>query len=296
MRSGRTGRDMQRLLFATDFSERSDRALRRAVLLARQSGASLEIVHVIDDDRPRRIVEQEATEARHLVDGLARSLREADGLVCETRIVLADPFAGIVQTVKSTKPDLLIIGPHRRQLLRDIFVGTTAERTIRSAGCPVLMVNGPPVGPYRHILMTTDLSDASRNALDRFAALDFGQLPALSLLHVYGAPALRLAMSDTMVDEDRDAYLREVRGEVQAELGALAAQLAGPRAQLILRHDETSVAHEILRAADDLEADLVVVSTQGRNALTRILLGSVTDEVLTAAPVDVLAIPPVRAD
>lgn len=43
---------MKKIMFATDFSERSDRALRRAVILARAHDAVLEIVHVVDDDRP----------------------------------------------------------------------------------------------------------------------------------------------------------------------------------------------------------------------------------------------------
>lgn len=46
----------QTLLVATDFSTRSDRALRRAVLLAKQYTAGLVLVHVVDDERPRRFV------------------------------------------------------------------------------------------------------------------------------------------------------------------------------------------------------------------------------------------------
>ncbi len=55
---------MRTIMFATDFSERSDRALRRAVILAPAHGAALEIVHVVDDDQPRRIVDHEVNDAR----------------------------------------------------------------------------------------------------------------------------------------------------------------------------------------------------------------------------------------
>ena len=156
---------MQRIMLATDFSERSDRALRRAVLLARAHGAVLDLVHVVDDDRPRRIVDHEAVDARTLLRELAQSLRSVDGITCQIDVVLSDPFAGIVKAVAEKKPDLLVIGPHRRQILKDAFLGTTAERTIRSVDCPVLMVNGPPVAPWRHILLTTDLSDIAKSAL-----------------------------------------------------------------------------------------------------------------------------------
>ncbi|MDP4033983.1 MAG: universal stress protein [Pseudorhodobacter sp.] len=61
-------------MLATDFSERSDRALRRAVLIARESGARIDLVHVVDDDQSRRIVDHEAADARQLLSNLARSL------------------------------------------------------------------------------------------------------------------------------------------------------------------------------------------------------------------------------
>lgn len=88
---------MQRIMLATDFSERSDRALRRAVILARAHDAVLDNVHVVDDDRPRRIVEHEVNDARQLLSELARSLKDMDGVSCSTQIVQAVPFAGIVK-------------------------------------------------------------------------------------------------------------------------------------------------------------------------------------------------------
>ena len=90
---------MKRIMFATDFSERSDRALSRAVILAKAHDAVLEIVHVVDDDRPRRIVDHEVNDARQLLGELARSLKDLDGVSCSTQIVQDDPFAGIVKVV-----------------------------------------------------------------------------------------------------------------------------------------------------------------------------------------------------
>ncbi len=156
---------MKKIMLATDFSERSDRALRRATLLARQFEAALLIVHVVDDDQPRRIVESERDVASTLLRELRDTVQDIDGIPpCETRVELADPFVGIARAVEEVAPDLLVIGPHRRQALRDVFDGTTAERTIRSVTCPVLMVNAPPVGPYGHVMLTTDFSEGSKRA------------------------------------------------------------------------------------------------------------------------------------
>ena len=71
---------MQRLLCATDFSERSDRALRRAVLVARAEKAELDLVHVVDDDRPKRLVDHEATDAWALLRQQMATLGSVDGV------------------------------------------------------------------------------------------------------------------------------------------------------------------------------------------------------------------------
>lgn len=286
------GGTMQRIMLATDFSERSDRALRRAVFLARAHGAVLDLVHVVDDDRPRRIVDHEAVDARTLMRELSQSLRAADGIDCEMEIVLADPFSGIVQAVENRKPDLLVIGPHRRQILKDAFLGTTAERVIRSVDCPVLMVNGPPVAPWRHILLTTDLSDGAKRALHRFAALGLGQDARRSILHVFDAPALRLAMSGSMPKDDRDSHLADQQSEARRNLARFMADLAFMQAEPVVRYGATTTVHEIQKAAEALNADLIVLASHGKSGLARMVLGSVTEKVLAASAVDVLALPP----
>ncbi|UYV38299.1 universal stress protein [Rhodobacteraceae bacterium D3-12] len=150
---------MKMIMVATDFSERSDRALRRATLLARQFEAKLHLVHVVDDDQPKRVVDTEHDQASKLLRQLAETIRNVDGVSCDIRVMLASPFAGIVRAAKELGPDLLVMGPHRRQVLSDVFIGTTVERTIRSVACPVLMVNATPAGRYKCVLQTTDLSE-----------------------------------------------------------------------------------------------------------------------------------------
>jgi nucleotide-binding universal stress UspA family protein len=285
---------MQTIMLATDFSERSDRALRRAVLLARETGSRIELVHAVDDDRPRRIVDHEAAEARMLLDGLAETLERVDRVSCSTQVRLADPFAAIANAVEDGAVDLLVIGPHRRQILRDAFVGTTAERTIRAVACPVLMVNGPPVGPYRNVLLTTDLSEDSLAALQRFEALRLAAAASRSVLHVFDAPALRLALSGTMPEEYREEYLNEQRAEATRNLSGFMAKVGASDVGQIVRFEEKTVGRVILTVAGELKSDLIVVSTQGKGTVSRMFLGSVAQQVLRDSTSDVLVIPPVE--
>jgi nucleotide-binding universal stress UspA family protein len=285
---------MKRVMLATDFSERSDRALRRAALLARAHGAVLDLVHVVDDDRPRRIVEHEAVDARMLLRELSQSLQTEDGIVCETAILFGDPFDGIVKATRERPPDMLVIGPHRRQILRDAFVGTTAERTIRFVDCPVLMVNGPPVGAYRHVMLTSDLTESARGAMIRYFALTLNRQARHSILHVFDVLPLHMGMAGMLPKEDKDFYVAEQASEARRNLSKFVSGLDGPRVELVVRYLATNTATEIRKAAEEIRANLIVLSAQGKGALERMVLGSVTQQVLQYATVDVLVIPTLR--
>lgn len=285
---------MERILVATDFSERSDRALRRATLLARQTGAALTVIHGLDDDRSPRIVERERYEMEGLLRELTATLTNVDAVKSRWRVVMGEPSQAILQAVKDEQPDLLILGPHRRQIFRDIFVGTTVERTIRGASCPVLMANAAPVGPYRHAMLSTDLSDGSREAVAKYLSLKLLKDARQSALYVFDAPVLRLGMSHEIAEEERAAYLEDQHSNARIALGEFLVRAGLTSAEMVLRHDATQTSHEILAAAKLAQADLIVVATHGKRGIERTLLGSVTESVLRDSPVDVLAIPPGR--
>lgn len=286
---------VQHIMVATDFSERSDRALRRATLIAKEAGAALSLVHVVDDDQPQRIIDAERDTALTLLHEQTATVARVDGVPSRAHVVLGTAFSGIVQAVARERPDLLVIGPYRRRALRDTFVGTTAERTVRQVSCPVLMVNAPPVGTYRHMLMTTDLSAGSRAALEMASGLGIAPHAQRSLLLAFDAPVLRLAMSYTISSEEKEAYLETERAQAVRNLAGFLSGLSTTQCDRVLRHARTTPANEILAAADELVADLIVVGTRGASGFTRLLLGSVAEEVLRRARRDVLAVPPVRA-
>ncbi len=286
---------MKTIMLATDFSERSDRAMRRATLLARKFGAQLSIVHVVDDDQPRRIVESERAAATALLTELRNTVQSVDGLACDTRVVLADPFEGIARAAGEKAADILVIGPHRRQALRDVFVGTTAERTIRSAACPVLMVNAPPVGSYAQVMLTSDLSQGAQRAVTACKALGIARGADAAILHIYDAQITHMAMSHTLRSEDRAAYLADQHEEAARSLATFVEAIGWPSLRRIVRDGRQAPAQEILTAAKEEGADLIVVGTHGRSGIANFFLGSVAEAVLRGADQDVLAVPPAAA-
>tara|TARA_R110002110_G_scaffold322150_8_gene534574 strand:- start:5106 stop:5966 length:861 start_codon:yes stop_codon:yes gene_type:complete len=285
---------MERILVATDFSERSDRAIRRAILLAKTTGASLILIHVVDDDQPQRILraEQQASEA--VLAEQTLSLRKIDGLECTFRIVLGDPFEGIAAAVREDNADLLIVGPHRRRALRDVFAGTTAERTIRASNRPVLMANGIPAAPYRNVLVAVDLSECSATAVRALQQLGLETSAAVSVIHVFDAPAAGLMVLASFTKDQTKDYLADEEERASGELATFLEECDLMPTRQIMKYGESSTALTICAAAHEISADLIIVGTHGRTGIAKAFLGSVAEEVLRISDRDVLAVPPGR--
>lgn len=285
---------MKTILVATDFSGRSDLALARGARLAARARARLHLVHVVDDDQSRKIFEGEAAISRQLLDEQLEQLRDVEGLECSGAVVPGDAFQGILDAAETIGADLAVIGAHRRHLLRDVFVGTTAQRTIRRAQLPVLMVNAPPARAYGRVVLATDLSENSRNAAESFVALDLADAGQYTLLHVFDAPVQLLTMRDVLTSGEQDRYLADLQADADRALAGFDAPPPLSGGHRIARPYNGAISHGILEAAADLAADLIVVASQGRSGLAKIALGSVAEDVLSRAERDVLVIPPRR--
>ena len=152
------------ILAATDFSTRSNRALRQAGLLAQPGNAQLHIVHVVDDDQPDELVRMEKREAERVLSEQMASMPELRDVQAHPLVVTGDPFDGILRAAADVNADLIVMGSHRKQLL-DIIIGTTIERVIRKGPFPVLMVNNEAQRKYDNVLAPVDMVDASADAL-----------------------------------------------------------------------------------------------------------------------------------
>lgn len=286
---------MTHFLVGTDFSTRSDRAIRRAVILAKLLKADLTLLHVVDDDQPRWRVDAETETANALLTKQVRGLQEIDGVTCQPKVVLGDPFAALIEAAGALDVDAIILGPHRRQILRDVFVGTTAERIIRNASCPIIMANALASGAYRHAVLAFDLSDTAATAIAAIGALGLHRGAALTVLHIIDPPETHLMVRASIPMAEIEAHLKEASAKARSEMAAAVKQHGLAGASIEVRVSSGSVASSIAVAAKDLRADLIVVATSGPSALSRLMLGSVTESVLNRSEVDVLAVPTRRS-
>ena len=283
-----------RILAATDFSTRSNRALRQAGLLAQPSDGELHIVHVVDDDQPEDMVRLETREAKRLLGEQVSSMPELLGAQAVPRVVTGDAFDGILRTAAEIRPDLIVMGSHRKQLLLDIFTGTTIERVIRKGSFPVLMVNFEAQRVYENVVAPIDLSEASARALGIAHSLRLLRDKKITFLHAFlplGKGKMYVAGLEKASIED---YVASEQRQATEALASFIAANDLKSFQRALRVDEGSPMEVISRTVSELRPDLLVLGTHGRSGVVKALIGSVTEEALRSLEVDILAVPTVK--
>jgi universal stress protein E len=286
---------MKRLLTATDFSNRSENAVRRAVLLSRDFSARLQLMHVVDADQPDEIVEQECRQALKLLQYEARSLAEAAGREPDTAVRTGSPFEEIIRTATQYQAELVVMGSYRRKILQDIFVGTTIERVMRIGKHPVLMVNQDPAGPYRRVMVAVDMSDPSANALRTAKGLGLLDGVSFSILHAFDSVTSGMMVYAKAERERVDEYAAREAAEARRKLTAFVAGLGLEGVSHDIRVEEGPAFDAIRTAVDRDRPDLLVIGTRGLTGVKRVLLGSVADAVLRTLECDILAVPPASA-
>lgn len=280
------------ILVATDFSPRSDRAIRRAIILAKSLETSISLVHVVDDDKPARLIEEERNKAEGLLDETVQSLKQIDKVTSDARVLLGNVSSTIVKADEELRPHLLVMGPHRHQGFRDMFLGTTAERTIRVSKRPVLMACGMPSQPYRHILVAIDLSAYSVDVLRAIKSIGLDKNGVVSFVHVFDVPAATMMWRAGVGKGEIEEYIKEEEEQAVKELDEFLQRHQTGYAGKILRPNQSSAAVVICDVAREINADLLVVGSRGRTGIKKLFLGSVAEQVLRDADRDVLVVPP----
>jgi nucleotide-binding universal stress UspA family protein len=147
--------DLQTILHPTDYSDQSQAALDYAVDLARTFGARLIVLHTVPTLGPEDVSfgevanqKQPETYRRHLWEDLHRRARITDPHV-EVEYVLSEdePAKAINELAAQRQVDLIVLGTHGRHGLQRLLEGSVAERVIRSAPCPVLVLKPPNAQP-----------------------------------------------------------------------------------------------------------------------------------------------------
>lgn len=283
-----------RVLCASDLGVGSDAALSRAREIARALGAQLHLLHVVDSARSAHATGRRRAHAQLAIDALSRKIAWSGSDVQGSVRASTRPHKAIADAAIEWDADLIVLGPYR-QRLGDSFRGTTAERVIRWADRPVLVVNREATRPYEHVLLASDLSRMSASIVrvsKQLGLLDGSQATVVHApQHSLGLMLYLARGSESAVSSKQRSHSRFASTLIQAQLER--AGLKGTAVSVF--SPQTSPFHAIEQVAQRERSDLVVVGSSRFPLLKRVFIGSVSNEVLRAMEHDVLLVSPAAA-
>lgn len=295
-RTRATREPWKRILVPTDFSTGAEHALRRALLLPLAEAAVVHVVHVLPPETPEKARERVTTSAKRELEEVAdRARHTAAGrqLTLTTEVLSGEPYVEIIRKSRGFDADLVALGRHGRRPVRDMFIGSTAERVIRKGDVPVLAVNHAPTHPYRRPLVAVGLEDTAPRVLDlALRALD-PDIETIRVVHAYHVPYEGF-ITPTFAAREKSEYRRAFRDEARAGMARLLSRYAdmGLRWKTTIRVGDARLV--VPAEAVHARADLIALGTHGRSGVAHALLGSVAEWVISQADCDVLVGRPVR--
>jgi nucleotide-binding universal stress UspA family protein len=285
-----------KIAIATDFSMYSHRAALRAGALAKEHGAALRLLHVLDRASVRALQrfspadssEDEALvgEARKRLEALAGDVVAASGVAGECIVEIGEVNDAVLAMAASS--DLLVLGARGLNPAKDLLLGATAERIARRVECPLLVAKQDSRIEYQSALVPVDFSDHSLRALRYARVLAPGAV--LHVLHVYDPPFVGRLSSAGVSDEAMVSYRHSARLEIEAQLREFlsrAPDVKDVNVRIELGDARTAIAAQ----AEGLMSSLIVMGKQGRSWWSEFLLGSLARRTIELAPCDVVIVP-----
>jgi len=275
------------ILLATDLGSRCDRAMDRAIQLARQWQATLHVVHVVAPDieeswpvSPGPSRPQAPTTAARAERQLRRDIgADVPGLVLH--VAEGDPAAMILEAATRERCELIVLGtgearPHGT-------LGHVTEYLLRKSPASLLVVRERPHGGYGHVLVGTDFTAESRHGLT--AAAEWFPSARLALMHVLDIPYKSLWLDAARGEELARTEMATMRSFLADT--PLPDDVRGKVLALVEHgHPEVVLREYVL----EKEADLVVISAFRRGLAFHLLVGGSTRRIVPAIPCDVLLV------
>lgn len=280
---------ISKILLATDFSPQSQNALKCAISLAKRYESNLFLVHAIPEEAlltaeevaSPALLDTAQSNAEKNMAQLEQS-KDLQSLPHEVVLQAGDTWEVLSRLVSDQNIDLIVMGTHGSGGIDKLMLGSTAEKIVRHATCPVLTV-GPRVrllslGRCSNILYATDFSSGSMRALNYALSLAKEDRAELTMLHII--ESLPVSDGEFVEWERRDRErLRQLlppdidlpfQPEMEVEVGDPAA--------------------EIVRLADARNAELIVMGSHRSGAVSTHLPWTTLHHVLQHAHCPVLTV------
>ena len=275
---------MDTIIVATDLSDRSDRAVERALSLAEANGATCHVVSVTDDALPVALSEQ-------LSEGVEEHLQKVlegrqNAVKTEVTILRGDVAEMLIRFALLRDADLIVMGLHRRRMFLDKLRETTMTRIVAASPTPVLLVKNDASEAYASTLVPVSFSPSCAGAIQAANMLAPGT-------KVVGFHALHVPFQGLTGVEDSD-MAHAAREEAEQTRASWMAEQS-----LMDYVDAPDIIPGAVRAVLDQKlaeesSDLLAIGAHTRSGLSIQKLGGFAADLVRDPPVDLLISPPPR--
>lgn len=269
---------MKKILVPCDFSKPAVNAFRLALDIARQSHGVVHLLNVVELPVMHDTVlmpvlnfeQQLLTELRDKAEKQINKLADkynTENIKTVRKVEFGATFRTILEYADAESVDLIVMGSHGTSGLREVFIGSNAEKIVRMANVPVLVTKNNTAAKVKDIVFPNTLdTDSQENLVMKVKALQhFFQ----ARLHVLWINTPLNFTSDSITLERLDAFARRF-------------MLRDYELHVYNHHDEEE---GILQFTRMIKGNLVAMATHGRRGISHLLNGSLAEDVVNHADV-----------
>ncbi|KTD22257.1 universal stress protein [Legionella londiniensis] len=286
---------LRKIIIATDFSKHAEYALKRAILIAEQQDAILELIHVLKQPWPASFVQFSDKEQQKELLRLEKNTEEklqnlvkpfSSKVSMKISVLLGRIADEIIRFTQDNQGDLIIAGAHGQYHVSDYVLGTTSGDMVRQGNTPVLLIKKEPSFSYNKILIATDFSEASQRAVE-FAFQCFPEA-RFQLLHIVDIYYQQFLTVNNVGKNERSNPTKNIFKKLDDFLKDCKVKPDNFEKKVIGGY----LADAIIMQSKKWSADLLVFGTQGHSKLHYLLMGSVAKRLVQLSNIDMLTVPP----
>ncbi|SEG17564.1 universal stress protein [Algoriphagus boritolerans] len=271
---------MMKVLVPYDFSQTADYALNFATGLSENySGIEITVLHIIEtpvatgmgtmggglDSVPEF---ENQIYFIELIERRKKQLKEIDekfkdsAVTLKTKLVLGSVFKGITESIAEQSPDLIVMGSKGASGLEEVIVGSNTEKVVRTATCPVVTIKAETdVKKMKKIVFASDFRESDEKVANRIKRIQT----------VFDAQFYFVVVNTPGNFETTRESMNRIRTFVQKH------HFENIKAEV---YNSLSEESGIIEFADDIDADLIAMTTHGRTGLIHLITGSIAEDVV----------------
>jgi nucleotide-binding universal stress UspA family protein len=265
---------MKRILLPTDFSEQAEYALKVAASLAKQNDATIYLMHMFEMpshllsgdtnlDVPEQLLFMKIAHER-FEKTIAQDFMQDVNV--EITVETHKAFDGITQAIRQHDIDLVVMGSSGASGLKEMFIGSNTEKVVRTADAPVLVIkNNIENFDVNNFVFASDFADDQKLVFEQ--AVDFAN-SFNAKLHILFVNTPNRFVTTDVADKKMRAFIEGFEDLGEHELHI---------------YNDTKIETGILNFSRSIDADLIGMSTHGRQGLAHFFNGSISEDLVNHA-------------